>query len=66
MDSFELNKVLGALLATCLLLLVMNFTANALAGGCSCDQVIDVRICARQVAAAAIKFDVVATAELAG
>ena len=30
MDSFELNKVLGALLATCLLLLVMNFTANAI------------------------------------
>src|SRR6186713_40509 len=30
MDSFELNKVLGALLATCLLLLVTNFTANAI------------------------------------
>jgi cytochrome c len=30
MDSFELNKILGAILATCLLLLVMNFTANAL------------------------------------
>lgn len=30
MDSFELNKILGALLATCLLLLVTNFTANAL------------------------------------
>lgn len=30
MDSFELNKILGAVLATCLLLLVTNFTANAL------------------------------------
>ncbi len=30
MDSFELNKILGAILATCLVLLVMNFTANAL------------------------------------
>jgi len=30
MDSFELNKILGAILASCLLLLVMNFTANAL------------------------------------
>ena len=30
MDSFELNKILGAVLATCLVLLVMNFTANAL------------------------------------
>lgn len=30
MDSFELNKILGAILATCLLLLVTNFTANAL------------------------------------
>ena len=29
MDSFELNKIMGALLATCLLLLVTNFTANA-------------------------------------
>jgi cytochrome c len=29
MDSFELNKVLGAILGTCLVLLVMNFTANA-------------------------------------
>ena len=30
MDSFELNKIMGAVLATCLLLLVTNFTANAL------------------------------------
>ena len=30
MDSFELNKVLGAILATCLLLLVTNFTAQAI------------------------------------
>ena len=30
MDSFELNKVLGAILATCLVLLVTNFTAQAL------------------------------------
>jgi cytochrome c len=30
MDSFELNKILGAILASCLVLLVMNFTANAL------------------------------------
>ena len=30
MDSFELNKILGAVLATCLVLLVTNFTANAL------------------------------------
>ena len=29
MDSFELNKIMGALLATCLLLLVTNFAANA-------------------------------------
>lgn len=29
MDSFELNKILGAILATCLLLLVSNFTAGA-------------------------------------
>ena len=29
MDSFELNKILGATLATCLVLLVMNFTATA-------------------------------------
>lgn len=30
MDSFELNKILGALLATCLVLLVTNITANAI------------------------------------
>src|SRR6201987_4489144 len=30
MDSFELNKILGAVLASCLILLVMNFTAQAL------------------------------------
>src|SRR6266581_9635206 len=30
MDSFELNKVLGAILGTCLVLLVTNFTASAL------------------------------------
>ena len=30
MDSFELNKILGAILATCLLLLVTSFTANAI------------------------------------
>lgn len=30
MDSFELNKIMGAVLATCLLLLVTNFTASAL------------------------------------
>jgi cytochrome c len=30
MDSFELNKIIGAVLATCLILLVTNFTANAL------------------------------------
>lgn len=30
MDSFELNKILGALLGTCLVLLVVNFSANAL------------------------------------
>jgi cytochrome c len=30
MDSFELNKVLGAILATCLILLVTNFTAQAI------------------------------------
>jgi cytochrome c len=30
MDSFELNKVLGAILGTCLVLLVTNFTANAI------------------------------------
>ncbi len=30
MDSFELNKILGAVLGTCLVLLVTNFTAQAL------------------------------------
>src|SRR6476660_3715640 len=30
MDSFELNKILGAILGTCLVLLVTSFTANAL------------------------------------
>ncbi len=30
MDSFELNKIIGAVLGTCLVLLVMNFTAGAL------------------------------------
>ena len=30
MDSFELNKVIGAVLATCLILLVTSFTAGAL------------------------------------
>jgi cytochrome c len=30
MDSFELNKILGALLGTCLALMVMNIAANAL------------------------------------
>lgn len=30
MDSFELNKVLGAILGTCLVLLGLNITANAL------------------------------------
>src|SRR6266478_1192815 len=30
MDSFELNKILGAILGTCLILLVTNFTASAL------------------------------------
>ncbi len=29
MDSFELNKVLGAVLATCLVLLITSFAANA-------------------------------------
>jgi cytochrome c len=29
MDSFELNKILGAILGTCLVLLVTNFTASA-------------------------------------
>ena len=30
MDSFELNKIIGAVLGTCLILLVTSFTANAL------------------------------------
>ena len=30
MDSFELNKILGAILGTCLVLLVTSFTAEAL------------------------------------
>ena len=30
MDSFELNKFLGAVLGTCLVLLVMNFAAKAI------------------------------------
>ena len=30
MDSFELNKIIGAVLATCLFLLVTSFTASAL------------------------------------
>ncbi|NVN87648.1 MAG: cytochrome c family protein [Rhodopseudomonas sp.] len=30
MDSFELNKVLGAILGTCLVLLVSNFAAQAI------------------------------------
>jgi len=30
MDSFELNKILGALLGTCLILLSVNFSANAI------------------------------------
>ena len=30
MDSFELNKILGAILATCLVLLVTSFTADAI------------------------------------
>src|SRR5229473_3501933 len=30
MDSFELNKVLGAILGTCLVLLVSSFTAGAI------------------------------------
>ena len=29
MDSFELNKILGAVLGTCLVLLALNITANA-------------------------------------
>ena len=30
MDSFELNKIMGAILATCLVLLVSSFTASAI------------------------------------
>jgi cytochrome c len=30
MDSFELNKIIGAVLASCLILLVMSFSAQAL------------------------------------
>jgi cytochrome c len=30
MDSFELNKILGAILATCLFILALNIAANAL------------------------------------
>ena len=30
MDSFELNKIMGAVLATCLVLLVSSFAANAI------------------------------------
>ncbi|HEX2654171.1 MAG TPA: cytochrome c family protein [Xanthobacteraceae bacterium] len=30
MDSFELNKILGALLATCMITLALNITASAL------------------------------------
>ena len=30
MDSFELNKIMGAVLATCLILLVSSFTASAI------------------------------------
>jgi cytochrome c len=30
MDSFELNKILGAVFATCIILLVTSFTASAL------------------------------------
>lgn len=30
MDSFELNKIMGAVLATCLVLLSMNMAANAI------------------------------------
>ena len=29
MDSFELNKILGAVLATCILVLVTSFAAQA-------------------------------------
>ena len=30
MDSFELNKILGAVLGTCLVLLVTSFAAGAI------------------------------------
>ena len=30
MDSFEINKILGAVLGTCLVLLITSFTANAI------------------------------------
>ena len=30
MDSFELNKILGAILGTCLILLALNIAASAL------------------------------------
>src|SRR5450755_4479545 len=30
MDSFEINKIIGAILATCLVLLVTSFTAGAI------------------------------------
>jgi cytochrome c len=30
MDSFELNKIIGAILGTCILVLVMNITAHAI------------------------------------
>ena len=30
MDSFELNKIIGAILGTCLVILVTSFTAGAL------------------------------------
>jgi len=30
MDSFELNKIMGAILGTCLVLLVTNFAAHAI------------------------------------
>ena len=30
MDSFELNKILGAMLGTCILVLVTSFAASAM------------------------------------
>ena len=30
MDSFELNKIIGAILGTCILLLVTSFAAGAI------------------------------------